>query len=138
LKIEEIISSIPEDEKTSTVLLLLEVIYELRKDNKELRAEVSRLKDEIARLKGNPPRPKLKPSTTSDINKSEVRKASRRKPKGRTAKNLEVHETKRISWSKIPKASEFVFEESIIVQDIIIRPVILNLYARSEKRAMVN
>ena len=78
------IPDIPESEKTPIVLLLLEIIENQRQ-------EIQSLKDEIARLKGNPPKPKLKPSTTIEIDKAEraksaggasKKKTSRRKREG--------------------------------------------------------
>lgn len=61
------LSDIPESEKTPLVLLLLEIIMRQAE-------EIRQLKDEVARLKGNPARPKLKPSTTIDIDKLERQK----------------------------------------------------------------
>ena len=88
--IDKLLSEIPESEKTSTVLLLLEIIADLRK-------EVIELKDEVVRLKGNPRRPKLKPSVTIDIDKKE-----RKKSQGGTKKKA-LEEEKEISCSQYAK-----------------------------------
>jgi len=63
------IPDIPESEKTPIVLLLLEIIADCR-------LEIQQLKDEVARLKGNPVKPKLKPSKTIDLDKSERKSRS--------------------------------------------------------------
>jgi uncharacterized small protein (DUF1192 family) len=53
--VSQIISSIPEKEKTPLVLQLIEVI--------QLQAEqIQALKDEIARMKGQKTKPNIKPS----------------------------------------------------------------------------
>ena len=62
MSIDKILSEIPESEKTPLVLMLIEII-------KNQAIEIAELKAEIARLKGNPAKPKLKPSTTSKIDK---------------------------------------------------------------------
>lgn len=113
--INKILSEIPESEKTATVVLLVEIIGVLQK-------EIQELKDEIARLKGNPPKPKLKPSTTSKIDKAVRKKTSRRK-KRRAKKTVavEIHNTVELHPENIPEGSEFLWYRDYTVQDIVIK-----------------
>ena len=125
MSIDKILSEIPESEKTPLVLMLIEIIKNQAK-------EIAELKAEIARLKGNPIKPKLKPSTTSKIDKkknkesktSKTENSKKKNPKKKQQKkkeNLIVHNTENIPSENIPKGSKFAFTESKIVQDIIIQ-----------------
>lgn len=96
--ISKILSEIPEAEKTTTVLLLLEIIANQQK-------EIQELKDDIARLKNKPPRPKLKPSKigVEDLKKSNKRRSNRRNKN--TTKNIKIHKTVKLKPANLPEGS---------------------------------
>ena len=56
------IPKIPEEEKTSIISQLMEIIEQQSVSIKLLEEEIQQLKDEIARLKGQKPKPKIRSS----------------------------------------------------------------------------
>ena len=86
-------SKIPEEDKNSTVLLLLEIVHQ----QGEL---IQQLKDEIARLKGHNQRPKIPPSQLEGSKRRKKKRPGSIK-RHKTAK-LEVHDTIAIEPEHIP------------------------------------
>jgi hypothetical protein len=92
-----------------------------------LRRTVAAQADEIARLKGGPRRPNLKPSG--------MEKATEPKPdrpagegdrkRGSTKSKLTIHEEKTIK-ATAPSGSRFKGYTSFVVQDLVIRPHVVN------------
>lgn len=118
MRVSQIINSIPEDEKTPTVLQLTEII--------QLQSEqIQVLKDEIARLKGQKGRPDIKPS---DLGRSKgkmppddtkIRPGSAKKDK---TESVEIHKDEIIPPDEIPEGSRFKGYQDYAVQDLIFSP----------------
>lgn len=111
--------SIPEEERTSSVLKLLEKYHLLLE-------QFQALKDEIARLKGLKPKPNIKPSRLEDPSRNGE---TDKKPNGKRAGSakrsktaeLEIHETRVVKADNVPTESIFKGYQDYTVQDIIIR-----------------
>lgn len=93
----------------------------LREENVALKAEIVVLKDEIARLKGLPPRPPVKPSKPSGMDKATEPKASRAKRRRRGAKR----DSGRISREEtvtadVPRGSRFKGYQTMVVRDLVL------------------
>jgi hypothetical protein len=105
---------IPECERTSTVVRLLEII-------RLLQEEVQTLRDEIARLKGHKPKPPIKPSAleknSKDDQNTEKRPGS---AKRRKTRHLKIHETVRVTPPNLPEGSRFKGYQPFTVQDLVI------------------
>jgi hypothetical protein len=115
MTVAKLIQSIPEEEKTPTVILLLEALQLLQEENQ-------RLKDEIARLKGQKPKPKIKPSNLdkkTDKKKDTGKKKRKRKKRSKT-KDLSIDEDIKLQPEHIPPGSEFIEYKDYVVQDLIL------------------
>ena len=117
--VSQIISSIPEEEKTPPVLQLIEVV--------QLQSEqIQALKDEIARLKGQKPKPDIKPSNLTKKDKENPSENPKKKRPGsakkKKTKSIEIHHDKVIKPDDIPKGSIFKGYQDYVVQDVILRP----------------
>ena len=110
-------SKIPDEDKNSTVLLLLEII-------RQQIEQIQQLKDEIARLKNQPPRPKIKPSSLENKaagkKKRKGKKRAGSKKRKKTAQ-LQIHETVPVPLENIPQGAEFKGYKPFVVQGLKIR-----------------
>lgn len=113
------IKDIPEEERSTIVLQLLEVVdYQT-----EL---IQTLKDEIAVLKGNKPKPKIKPSGMEEnteknkntLSSSDKRAGSKKRSKTKT---LKIDKEIRISPKDLPQGSKFKGFKDFVVQGIVIK-----------------
>jgi Transposase IS66 family len=94
----------------------------------ELQRLVASLRDEIARLKGGPPRPNLKPSgmERGTEPKPPGGGGGRKHPRGSTRSKLTVHEERTVKVAAPPRGSRFKGYTSFVVQDLVIRPHVVN------------
>lgn len=115
------IPEIPEDERTPTVIALLNIISQLSENLRLLSEENQKLRDEIARLKGGNPRPKIKASTLEKPDNQE-KAGNRRKSRSRRKKKLKIHKKIKLQPENVPSGSKFIDYKKYIVQDIIIQP----------------
>lgn len=102
-----------------TVLLLLNLIERLAKENAELRQQVQHLRDEINRLKGERGKPTIKPN--NDISSEKERKKEKKVHKKRHKNpNIKVNRTEicKLDKSKLPGDAEFKGYTSVIVQGL--------------------
>ena len=120
------IPEIPEEEMTSTVQSLLNVISQCIQAIDILTKENQELRDEIARLKGNNTKPKIRPSSmnknSDDGNKTQ--NSNKRKKSRRNRKKLNADRTIIIQPEEIPPGSEFIDYKDYFVQDIIFEKVV--------------
>jgi hypothetical protein len=94
----------------------------------ELQRMVAALRDEIARLKGGPGRPNLKPSGMERGTEPQPPGGSgdRNRPRGRTRSKLTIHEERTVKVAAPPRGSRFKGYTSFVVQDLVIRPYVVN------------
>jgi hypothetical protein len=94
----------------------------------ELQRLVAALRDEIARLKGGPGRPKLKPSGMERETEPKPPGTSggRKRPRGSTRSKLVIDEERTVTVAAPPRGSRFKGYTSFVVQDLVIRPHVVN------------
>ena len=94
----------------------------------ELQRLVAALRDEVARLKGGPGRPSLKPSGMEGGTelKSLGSSGDRKRPRGSTRSKLSIHEERTVKVPAPPRGSRFKGYTSFVVQDLMIRPHVVN------------
>jgi Transposase IS66 family len=94
----------------------------------ELQRMVAALREEIARLKGGPGRPNLKPSgmERGTEPKPPGTSGERKRPRGSTRSKLAIHEERTVTVAAPPRGSRFKGYTSFVVQDLVIRPHVVN------------
>ena len=122
------LSSIQDERLRQCIVLLLNLVEQLKRENAELRAEVQRLRDEISRLKGEQGRPKIKgntpkPPPTKPTDYSSERERHLPKPWSKSRKNASIHidreETLKVDPAVLPGDAELRDHEEVVVQDIV-------------------
>src|SRR5712692_8799609 len=108
-------------ELKSLVLKLLEEVAELRRT-------VAAQRDEIARLKGGPGRPNIKPSGMDKATEPKAPPTVGGEPrrKGSKTSKLSIHEERTVKVATPPRDSRFKGYTSFVVQDLVIRPHVVN------------
>src|SRR5215472_9854841 len=86
---------------------------------------IAALRDEIARLKGGPRRPNLKPSGMEKATEPDKPAGPGGGKRGSTKSKLTIHEEKVIK-ADAPPGSRFKGYTSFVVQDLVIRPHVVN------------
>jgi hypothetical protein len=94
----------------------------------ELQRMVAALREEIARLKGGPGRPNLKPSGMERGSEPKPPGSSgdRKRPRGSTRSKLSIQEERTIKVAAPPRGSRFKGYTSFVVQDLVIRPHVVD------------
>src|SRR5712671_2669003 len=92
----------------------------------ELQRLVAALRDEIARLKGGPGRPNLKPSGMEQGTEPPGSSSQRKRPRGSTRSKLTIDEERTVTVAAPPRGSRFKGYTSFVVQDLVIRPHVVN------------
>ena len=94
----------------------------------ELQRVVSALRDEVARLKGGPGRPNIRPSGME--RETEPKRpggsGSQKRPRGSTRSKLSIDEEQAVKVAAPPRGSRFKGYTSFVVQDLEIRPHVVN------------
>ena len=105
----------------SLVLKLLEEVAELRRT-------VAAQRDEIARLKGGPGRPNIKPSGMDKATdpKPPAAAGSEPPPKDSKTGKLSINEVRTVRVTAPPDGSRFKGHTRFIVQDLVIRPLVVD------------
>ncbi len=100
------------------IRLLLNLVEELKQENRTLREDNQRLRDENNRLKGEQGTPNVKPNTpTPDYaSERERRQVQDRGKRGKRAQTL------RVEPATLPPAAEFKGYEEVVVQHLVVRP----------------
>jgi len=113
---------LPENIDGLSPAALKALVVKLLEKVAELERTVAAQRDEVARLKGRPPRPNIKPSKPSGMERAtEPKPADRERPKrGPTRTKLTINEERTIEVSP-PAGSRFKGYTSFIVQDLVIR-----------------
>ena len=103
---------------------LKNLVVRLFEQMTEQQRTITALRDEIARLKGGPRRPNIKPSGMEKATEPKPDKPSGGK-RGSTKSKLTINEEKTIE-AVAPAGSRFKGYTSFVVQDLVIRPHVVN------------
>jgi hypothetical protein len=103
---------------------LKNLVVRLFEQMTEQQRTITALRDEIARLKGGPQRPNIKPSGMEKATEPKPDKPSGGK-RGSTKSKLTINEEKTIE-AVAPAGSRFKGYTSFVVQDLVIRPHVVN------------
>ncbi|MFD1973492.1 transposase [Mesorhizobium newzealandense] len=96
-------------------------VESLQMENQALRADNQSLKDEIKRLKDLPPRPPIKPSKPSGMEKATGAKAAKGKRRRRGAKRDSARVSREVTVAvSSPAGSRFKGYETILVRDLVL------------------
>jgi hypothetical protein len=110
---------------------LKDLVLELLAEVAELRRTVATQRNEIARLKGGPGRPNIKPNIKpSGMERGTEPKPPKGKkpPRGSTRSKLTINEEQIVKVAAPPSGSRFKGHTSYVVQDLVIRPHVVNFH----------
>ena len=116
------------DSAQQAIVLLLNLVEELKQENVGLRAEVQQLRDEINRLKGEQGKPNIKPGRkgkpTGNISSEQERHQAKPHRKGSKLNKIEVNREKKllIDHRQLPADAQFKGYEPVVIQDIQLQP----------------
>jgi Transposase IS66 family len=107
---------------------LKSLVLKLFEEVAELRRTVAAQRDEIARLKGGPGRPNIKPSGMDKATEPKTPPTAGGAPrrKGSKTSKLSIHEERTVKVATPPRGSRFKGYTNFVVQDLVIRPHIVN------------
>ena len=105
------------------------LVLKLLEEVAELKRTVAAQRDEIARLKGGSGRPYIKPSGMDKATEPKPKPAAENKPcpKGSKTSKLSIHEERVVKVAAPPRGSRFKGYANYLVQDLVIRPHVVNL-----------
>jgi hypothetical protein len=117
-------------EKDALIASLRAHIEELSNQLVELQRLVAAQRDEIARLKGGPGRPNIKPNKPSGMERGTEPKPPKGKkpPRGSTRSKLTINEERIVKVAAPPSGSRFKGYTNYVVQDLVIRPHVVNFH----------
>ena len=120
------------------IVRLLNLIENLKLENRELREQVQRLRDEINHLKGEQGKPKVKPNkkrktSSSDHSSEQERRKPKQWKKGSKKDKIEIDDVQvlEVEPEQLPEDAEFKGYVEVVVQDIDIQTN--NILFRKEK-----
>ena len=102
------------------------LVVKLLEQVAELQRTVAAQRDEIARLKGGPGRPSIKPSGMEQATEAKPAGSNPRRPRGSTRSKLSIDEERTVKVAAPPRGSRFKGYTSFLVQDLVIRPHVVN------------
>jgi hypothetical protein len=104
------------------------LVLKLLEEVAELRRTIASQRDEIARLKGGSGRPTIKPSGMDKATepKPPSSAGSEPRPKGGKTSRLSIHEERIVEIAAPPHGSRFKGYANFVVQDLVIRPHVVN------------
>ncbi len=107
------------------IVRLLNLIENLKLENRELREQVQRLRDEINRLKGEQGKPKVKPNkkrrpSSSDHSSEQERRKPKQWKKGSKKDKIKIDDVQvlEVEPEQLPEDVEFKGYVEVVVQDI--------------------
>ena len=120
------------------IVLLLNLVENIKLENQELREQVQRLRDEINRLKGEQGKPKIKPNKkrrtlSSDHSSEQERRKPKQWKKGSKKDRVKIDDVQvlEVDPEQLPEDARFKGYVDVVVQDIEIRTN--NILFRKEK-----
>jgi hypothetical protein len=107
---------------------LKSLVPKLFEEVAELRRTVAAQRDEIARLKGGPGRPNIKPSGMDKVTEPKGSRPAGGEPrrKGNKTSKLSIDEERTVKVAAPPRGSRFKGYTNFVVQDLVIRPHVVN------------
>src|SRR6266566_5788210 len=107
---------------------LKDLVLRLLEEVAELRRTVAAQRDEIARLKGGSGRPNIKPSGMDSATEPKVSPTAGGdpRPKGSKTSKLSIHEARTVELEAPPQGARFKGYTDYVVQDLMIRPHVVN------------
>jgi hypothetical protein len=118
---------IPDAHAREAIHLVLNVVEELKQDNRSLRAENQRLRDEINRLKGEQGTPTIKPNVAPAAPPDYSSERERRPPQARGKRGprapipIDREQVVLVDPATLPPDAEFKGYEEVVVQDVVVR-----------------
>ena len=127
------------------IVMLLNLVEEVKGENEALRAEVQKLRDELNRLKGEQGKPNVKASKQPPKDNDHSSEKDRKKPEGWKKKSkvdkikIDRTEKLKIEPEQLPADAEFKGYKAVVVQDIVIKTdnvrfMKAKYYSASEKK----
>jgi hypothetical protein len=122
-------SGIADERVRQGLLLLLNLVEDLKRENADLRAETQRLRDEINRLKGERGKPTIKgntpkppPTPSGNYSSEKERRKPREWSKGPKSALIQVdrEQTLDVDRTSLPDDAQFKGQEDVLVQDIVL------------------
>ena len=119
-------NQIQDENARQTIIWLLNLVEELKRENGVLREEVQRLRDENNRLKGEQGQPDVKPNKAKkkqEHSSEKERHRSKKWRKGSKVDKIEIdrEETLEVDKQELPADAQFKGYEPVVVQDISIK-----------------
>jgi len=107
---------------------LKDLVLRLLEEVAELRRTVAAQRDEIARLKGGSGRPNIKPSGMDRGTEPKLSPTAggEPRPKGSKTSKLSIHEARTVELEAPPQGARFKGYTDYVVQDLMIRPHVVN------------
>ena len=131
------LSAIQDEHARQAIRLLLNLVEDLKQDNRRLLDENQRLRDEVNRLKGEQGKPKVKANTPQQpapdySSERERRQARHRGKRGkREPIPIDREQVLRVDPASLPPDAEFKGFDEVVVQDVVVRTD--NVLFRKEK-----
>lgn len=126
------LSAIHDENVRKCIVMLLNLVEDLKRENAELRAENQRLRDEVSRLKGEQAKPKIQgntpkfppgspPETPANYSSEKQRRTPKEWKKGKKTDQIRIdrEQTLEVDRQTLPEDAEFKGHESVIVQDVV-------------------
>src|SRR5207253_8301574 len=106
---------------------LKDLVLRLLEEVAELRRTIAAQRDEIARLKGGSGRPNIKPSGMDSATEPKPSLAGGEpRQKGSKTSKLSIHEERAVELEAPPQGARFKGYTDYVVQDLMIRPHVVN------------
>ncbi len=130
------LSSIQDEPTRQCIIVLLNLVEDLKQENRALREETQRLRDENNRLKGEQGQPKIKanqPLESTDHSSEKERRKPKGWSKGRKINSIAIDREHLLEVDRaiLPPDAAFKGYEEVVVQDVVIHTD--NVLFRKEK-----
>ena len=121
------LTAIQDAHARQAIRLLLNLVDEMKQENRSLRDENQRLRDEVNRLKGEQGKPKVKANAPKPPSPDYSSEQERRHPQGRgkrgkrEAVSIDREQVLTVDPATLPPDAEFKDYVEVVVQDLVVR-----------------